>query len=160
MGEPGTQLSVWALSSAASHRLAWAHQGWAVGLSSGSAPQWGGWRGAYARSVTALNWNLTPASAVLLLFLPWPLSVPPRTLGRKSVVVDKCAGAHSSLGHRKWLAGPRLVCRNCVDSFCSPRKEFWCVLPCLLTESRHVGGHSRGWGSLFSGGDAIVCSGL
>lgn len=32
MGEPGTQLSVWALSSAASRSLAWAHQGWVVAL--------------------------------------------------------------------------------------------------------------------------------
>ena len=80
MGEPGTQLSVWALSSASSQCLAWAHQGWAVDLSSGSAPRWGwGW-GAYVRSVTVLNWNLTPVSAVLLL--------------------------SSSLGHSQFLQGP------------------------------------------------------
>lgn len=38
MSELGTQLSVWALSSAASRPLAWAHQWWVVSPGASPAP--------------------------------------------------------------------------------------------------------------------------
>lgn len=62
-------------------------------------------------------------SVAPLLFLPWPLSVPLRSLGRKPGV-GRWAGAHSPLSQRKWLACFGPACRNCVDGFSGPRKEF------------------------------------
>lgn len=79
------------------------------------------WGGARARTVIVPNGNLAPFRSPALAFLTATLCSSEEP-GGKPVAVGKWAGAHSSLGQRKWLAGSRPVGRNCVDDFSGPGK--------------------------------------
>lgn len=134
-GEPGTQLSVWALSSAASRSLAWAHQGWVVSPGASQSHDEGV---AHAQGVTVLTWTLTPESCSPA---PVPLGHSRRGLGREPRV-DKgqVPGAASARGSGR--LAPGLGAGTVWTVSLAPERNSECVHPLLLTEPRAVGGRA------------------